>query len=245
MKRLLMLVCLLTMSQMETFGQEIATQTPEVKKSGYRPHSIGITQRFGGGRVWAKGLGANYHQALSLTTLDFYTEKRKGKSQYSPLVQLRITAPMGYLSLTSDKSKALETLDRLTIDTYGPFISSFSAGFLFGGSQYLFDKRSKETGKGWSMLLNGGFIINIYSVESMDYMMLKSPISFGTELSFKPVYNFSKNIAVTFGFDIGYEISFNQPIVINDNLEDYFSGPSMGDRFQHALTYGFSVGVLF
>ena len=243
MKKSIMFLFLLTMFHMGTFGQEATT--PEAKESGYRSHSIGITQRFGGGQVWAKGLGVNYHQALSLTTFDFYTEKRKGKGKYSPLVQLRITAPLGKLSFTSRENSIFsENMDRLVVDTYGPFISGFSAGFLFGGSHYLFDKRSKETGKGWSMLLNGGFIINIYTLEWMDYMMQKSPISFGGEISFKPVYNFSKNVAITFGFDIGYEAAFSQDLYID--FEDYFSGrPSMGDMFQHALTYGFSVGLLF
>ena len=240
MKNSIMLLCLLTLTHIGTFGQE-EPQATKSQKSGYRPHSIGISQRFGGGRVWAKGLGANYNQAISLTSLDFYTEKRKGKSQYTPLVQFRFAAPMGSLSLISSGNKLDDLYAHLYIPEFGPFISAMSVGFLFGGSQYIFDKRNAETGTGWSMLINGGFTMSVYGFSGIDYASLRTPISLGGEISFKPVYNFSKNVGITFGFDMGYEVSFSQ-IASNSNSNEY---PSQSDMFQHAFTYGFSVGVLF
>lgn len=247
MKNIILFASILVISVGNIFAQEVANSTAVIqsqqkseKTSGYRSHSIGITQRFGGAFTMASGLGVDYNQAMSLTTLDFYIKKRSGRSQYTPFIQIRFSMPMGGRSYTKNEyGSSLLSLAEADyyVDSLGPFMGRFGLGILFGGSQYLFDKRSKETGKGWSMMINGGMVISIYAFKGIEYlMMLKTPLGVGVELGFKPIYNFSKNIALTFGFDIGYELSSSQ-----SNNKDF----SMSDLLQHAVTYGFSIGVLF
>ena len=252
-KNSIVLLCLLILSHINTFGQEDTEQvlkntvTKKPKSVYTLPHSIGISQRFGGSRVWTTGL--NYYQAASLTSVDFYIQKRKGMSQYTPLIQLRLAGPLGSAhsifplgGATSFPPTNVPTVDYTPY--FGAFVRTFNIGFLLGGSQYIFDMRSKVLGTGWSLLVNGGFTINFYKSPSdyyeSDTCIFSIPVSIGGEVSFKPVYNFSRRLAITFGFDMGFEMFYNGRFDLKGS-----STITYGPALQYSLNYGFSVGLLF
>ncbi|MGL5955941.1 MAG: hypothetical protein ACRC0X_04970 [Brevinema sp.] len=217
------------------FGTVIHAQDPTPQKKGYRIHSIAVSQRFGGVSSYQTmfdiagiisggsidGFTAHYNYANYMTSLEFFTQRRKGRSQYTPMVAIRL----GY---NTSKSYSL---------------SGFHWGFLFGGSQYIFDFRSKETGLGWSMLANGGLTIdfpNISAIKSLTF-----PVNIGGEVDFKAIYNFHKYIGVTFGFNIGYSFALDGSIikVIGD-----LTGPGIPPTYilaDHNLVWSFNVGVIF
>ena len=198
MKRLLFIM---VMSVGFIYAQETPIQEKPVKaKKGYRTHSIAISQRLGGfaetkntmgGAQGAAGMEVEgyseyLHYGNYTTVFEFFTEKRKGHSQYTPMIGIRL-------------STAFSPNDGL----YG----GFRWGVIFGGSQYLFDMRSKETGLGWSMLANGGFILDFPTIEEMK--SLKYPGLIGGEVDFKVIYNVHKHVGVTFGLNMGYMFSLD------------------------------------
>ena len=149
---LLLFVCVQTAFAQEELKKTTTTTTTIVKKSTkkvkpkeedttlrYDPHSLGISFRLGGAIAGSGSYG------VQNTVFEFYTQERKGMSQYTPMVGIRFSSPIGGNNLY----------------TYG----GFRWGVLFGGSQYVFDMRSKETGTGWSMLVNGGLTVDIPSVK--------------------------------------------------------------------------------
>ena len=188
MTRLLLLILMFNMGTI---------YSQDSKKQGYRPHSIAISQRVGGmGEVKnrisatvggdqkpiiADGSEYAYYDGMT-TVIEFFTQKRKGRSQYTPMLSFRFSFPF---------------------TSYDGLYGGFRWGFLFGGSQYLFDLRSKA-GTGWSMLANGGFIIDIGEVTSLHY-----PVIFGGEVDFKVIYNIHKYTGFTFGLNVGYQVSFD------------------------------------
>ena len=86
-----------------------------------------------------------------------FSLKRKGHSQYTLMIGFRL-------------STSFSPNDGL----YG----GFRWGVIFGGSQYLFDMRSKETGLGWSMLANGGTTAELSSFQEI-IQIARNPIIIG------------------------------------------------------------------
>ena len=168
------------------------------KKKGYRPHSVAVSQRVGGigeirNRISATANGTNGSFIIAdgselayfdgtTTVIEFFTQKRKGRSQYTPMLGLRFSFPFS---------------------SYSGLYGGFRWGFIFGGSQYLFDLRT-EVGTGWSMLANGGLIIDVGEVKSLHY-----PVMLGGEVDFKVIYNLHKFVGFTFGLAVGYHVSFD------------------------------------
>ncbi|MGL5956151.1 MAG: hypothetical protein ACRC0X_06045 [Brevinema sp.] len=189
----------------------------------YQAHSIGISTRFGGGLM--ANVRENSYISLSTTTLDFYAGKRIGASKYNSLIQFRFSTPY------------------TIYDTPYPFLQEFRWGLLLGGSQYAFDKRSSE-GIGWSMLVNGGLLFDLPTIERMKNPE-QSVVVLGVELDFKTIYNFHKYTAITFGTSFAYHTSYT---LRNDNLTDLEGFPipmTQGIHLEHAFVWGLSLGVLF
>ncbi len=172
----------------------------------YQPHSTGISYRMG-------GVGPIGNQTFSF---DFYTRQRKGKSQYTPMVSLRFSEPF---------SK----------DTVGYLGGLGYWGFLFGGSQYVFDIRSKETGIGWSMLVNGGMTLEFPTTASVNSIseIARHVFILGGEIDFKAIYNFHKYVGATAGFTMGYALS--------PNFYDYKASSPL----DHGFVWGFNLGFIF
>ena len=187
----------------------------------YNPHSLGMSFRFGGLANNRMG-GISEHVGVYTTVFEFYTRARKGKSQYTPLVGLRISSPLGGVNPY----------------TYG----GLRWGFLFGGSQYVFDMRSKETGLGWSMLVNGGLTAELSSFKEL-IQISRNPIIIGGELEFKAIYNVHKYTGITFGLHMGYVASLDASEVLVDMLNQI---PSEGEfHVDHGFTWAFSIGMIF
>ncbi len=185
----------------ETPAETPAVETPATKTTKslkYRTHSIAISQRLGGTMGYQNIIGVDsiggddisiggysyprYNVGNFLTSIEFFTQRRKGRSQYTPMVAIRL----GYNGS----------------DDLAHNYAGFYWGVLFGGSQYLFDFRSKETGLGWSMMANGGFTIDL--IGDLDkFTELKYPMMLGGEVDLKAIYNFHEQIGVTFGFNMG------------------------------------------
>ena len=195
MTRLLLLILMFSTGSL--YSQDATKQTS--KKRGYKPHSIAISQRIGGigeikNRISAGANGADTsvviadgseykHFNNATTVIEFFTQTRKGRSQYTPMISFRFSFPFS---------------------SYDGLYGGFRWGVLLGGSQYLFDLRSKTTGLGWSMLANGGFILDIGEVTSLHY-----PVILGGEVDFKVIYNIHKYVGITFGLNMGYQVSFD------------------------------------
>lgn len=194
----------------------------------YRAGSIGISTRFEGASTVMTGtIPKGNTLGISTTVLEFYTSERKGRGGYTPLVQIRLSTPFKQAT------------------AYLPnFVNEFRWGFLFGGSHRLLNQIDKETGTGWSLLLDGGFFfdfptISRFKAMSLENPTLLSPVNLGIEISLKTVYNIQKYLGITFGANIGYEQSFSAGNLPTDN------GASSPLKLDGALTYGFSVGLLF
>ena len=227
---LLLFVCVQT-----TFAQEETEQSTTVKKLTrrvkiedttlrYDPHSLGISFRMGG-VMDSYGSYGTYS-----TTLEFYTQGRKGKTQYTPMVGIRFSSPFG------------ETNPY----TYG----GFRWGVLFGGSQYVFDMRSKQTGKGWSMLVNGGFTADMPGIK--EFIEIASyPFTIGGELEFKAIYNVHKYVGISFGLHMGYAIGFNAGPLADDilagNTTDFSDIKALLKRVEvdHNFIIGVNFGIIF
>lgn len=245
MKRILCILVLLS-------GVIHAQEETSEKKSWYRPHSIAISQRLGGVDNYQTGvdivnigLGAigdgldfgtlsaltaqNHYGAFS-TQIEFYTQRRKGRSQYTPMIGLRIT-------YAGDTPNAL---------------GGFHYGVLLGGSQYIFDFRSKETGLGWSMMANGGVTLDIGSFSDttdVEYDGMKLslpnnyPIIFGAEVDFKVIYNFHKEIGATAGFNMGYQHSYG---VKAFDVTTVGPGiPALMLVLDHSFVWALNIGIIF
>ncbi len=240
MKRILCILMLLS-------GVVYAQETE--KKSSYRPHSIAISQRLGGAAnhqtaIDVVGLGAdsasggfdlnnmtaytgyNHYGAYS-TQFEFFTQRRKGRSQYTPMVAFR-------LIYAGDSPNAL---------------SGFHYGFLFGGSQYLFDFRSKELGTGWSMMANGGFTVdlgNFSDATTIEGISIPNgyPVILGGEVDFKAIYNFTREIGVTFGLNMGYNLSAGASVP--EDIDAIGPGvPQTAIIFDHSFVWALNFGIIF
>ena len=224
MTRLLLLILMFSMGNL--YSQDSTQQTS--KKRGYKPHSIAISQRIGGileiknrvsatvggdqKPIIADGSEFAYYDGAT-TVIEFFTQTRKGRSQYTPMLSFRFSFPFS---------------------SYNGLYGGFRWGVLFGGSQYLFDLRSKETGTGWSMLANGGFIIDIGEVTSLHY-----PAILGGEIDFKVIYNTHKFTGFTFGLNVGYHISF-------DGTKISTTGGGIPEIIiNNGISWNFNFGVMF
>lgn len=227
MKRLLFIMVL---SVGIIYAQETPRQEKPVKaKKGYRTHSIAISQRLGGfaetkntmsgamggDSVEVGGYSEYSHYGNYTTVFEFFTQKRKGHSQYTPMIGFRL-------------STSFSPNDGL----YG----GFRWGVILGGSQYLFDMRSKETGLGWSMLANGGFILDFPTIEEMT--SFKYPALIGGEVDFKVIYNVHKHVGITFGLNMGYQFSL-------DASELKKPDGSFGVIHNNGFMWNFNFGVIF
>ena len=231
MTRLLLLVIMLSTGMVH--GQESTKQAS--KKRGYKPHTIAISQRVGGigeikNRVSASTGGGSSiaiadgsefaHHSTATTVIEFYTQTRKGRSQYTPMIGFRFTFPFS---------------------SYNGLYGGFRGGVLFGGSQYLFDLRNKQTGIGWSMLANGGFIIDFPSISDM--LAIRYPVILGGEVDFKVIYNVHKYVGITFGLNVGYQVSLD--------LSKFPLGAGSTSTgipelvINNGFTWGLSFGVMF
>lgn len=216
------------------------------EKKGYRTHSIAISQRFGGTaglntiidpsialsqneNASLKNLGQTRydHYATFLTSIEFFTQKRTGRTQYTPMVAVRL----GYAD-----------------SNIGSSWGGFHWGFLFGGSQYVFDARAKTTGLGWSMLVNGGLTLDFPTIDKME--KINFPIILGGEIDFKTIYNFHKNVGITFGVNFGYNFSAGilNPAEVSLSSTENLTGPGvppLGLLFDHNFSWAFNVGFIF
>ncbi|MGL5955940.1 MAG: hypothetical protein ACRC0X_04965 [Brevinema sp.] len=231
MKYLLYLVLL---SSVSVFAQDTTADIKTLKKAQkeavynrdieYEPHSIGISYRLGGIGIFQQDVveqsprQRRFMVGYQNINFEFYTRTRRGKTQYTPLVELRFGIPFNN-------------------NNPGVLFINNTWGFLFGGSQYVFDYRSKEHGMGWSMLANGGFTIEFPTVSSFNSIHdLKYTGIIGGELEFKAIYNVHKYLGVSFGFVLGYTFA---PVINTD--------PNATSPFflEHGLTWGFNVGLMF
>lgn len=206
------------------FSQEISSHTDK-NTYQYTPHSIGISTRFG----VANRNNINQHSNifLSTTTIDFYLGKRLGKTQYIPfLLQLRFSSP---------------PLKDYT--TYFPVYEEFRWGVLLGASQYAFDFRSKTTGIGWAMLINGGLAIDFPALSRIDF--LSSFMILGIELDAKTIYNFNKHIGITFGTSFGYHISYSYRNNAVVDSEGFAIPLPRGLYIDNIIIYSLNIGLIF
>ena len=220
------LALLLFVCAQTAFAQETTTTTDTSLR--YDPHSLGISFRMGG------VIGNNSSYGVQSTVFEFYTRERKGKTKYTPLVGLRFSYPLTGMNAYS----------------YG----KFRWGFLFGGSQYVFDKRSAETGTGWSMLVNGGFTTDTPSIKEF-IEIAHYPINIGGELEFKAIYNVHKYVGISFGLHMAYALGFTGEQTLKDMISG--AGGSTGGTtppatsepipvtLDHSFTIGFNFGVIF
>ena len=236
---LLLFMCVQTaFAQEELKTTTTTTTTTIVKKSTkkvkpkeedttlrYDPHSLGISFRIGG------AMGKSESYGVYGSVFEFYTQERKGMSQYTPMVGIRISAP---ISKTNDY-------------TYG----GLRWGVLFGGSQYVFDMRSKETSKGWSMLVNGGFTADIPSVKEF-IEVTNYPLTLGGELEFKAIYNVHEYVGISFGLHMAYAFGFSAKQLAKDALGDISSidtsdikGLLKQIEVEHNFVIGFNFGIIF
>ena len=225
MKRILALLLFLCVQT--TFAQEkienLTIKTTDTTLR-YDPHSLGISFRMGG------VVGSSESYGVYSTVFEFYTQGRKGRTKYTPMVGIRLSSP---LSGANDY-------------TFG----GFRWGFLFGGSQYVFDLRSEETGKGWSMLVNGGVTADIPGIK--EFIEITSyPITFGAEMEFKAIYNVHKYVGISFGLHMGYAFGFDARQIANDALNgndmDFSDICGLLNQIDvdHNFTVGFNFGVIF
>lgn len=197
----------------------------EKKKYEYKPHTIGITSRFNGAlRVNVSCARLLY---LSTTTLDFYVGENIGKTKYSSLIQFRLSAGT-----------------KTAYSSQYPFIEEFRWGLLLGGSQYIFDRRT-ENGIGWSMIVNGGMILDAPEITRAEKNVFSSILNTGIELNFQPIYNFSKYVAITFGFNIGYLVGYTYRTEPLYDHEGFPKPISTGLYIEHGLFWGLNIGILF
>lgn len=215
-------------------------ESKQQPSKSYPPHSIGISFRFGGGNVL--NIADHYYTPLQTTLINFYLGKRYGKTQYIPfLLSIRLSAPMS----TKDYRATLPVMTGSFPQS--SFINEFRWGFLFGASQYLFDKRDKDSGLGWSMMLDGGMSFDLPKssrLNTSETNLLNSYVNLGVELDFRAQYNFYKYSAITFGFNIGYMMGYLMPSPGIDP-EGFPSLVPEGLILNHAFIFGFSVGVIF
>jgi len=194
----------------------------------YRPGSIGISTRFGGAvSLGDKGsMPKGEILGLSTTVLEFYARKRT-KWGYTPYIQVRLSTPF--------KQEYMYPAN---------FLNEFRWGFLFGGSTRVLNKINPTTGIGWSLLLDGGMILDMPSISRFKVMVhtgINTPVNLGVELNLKAVYNMHKYAAITFGFNIGYELGYSIGAIVMPSI--YHNPPKM--MFDHAMIFGFNVGLLF
>ena len=226
MTRLILLILMFSTGAL--YSQEQTEQTS--KKRGYKPHSIAISQRVGGigeikNRVSASTGGSSLviadgseyaHYGNTTTVVEFFTQKRKGRSQYTPMVSFRFSFPFS---------------------SYDGLYGGFRWGLLFGGSQYLFDLRNKDTGLGWSMLANGGLIIDFPTISDMTAM--RYPAILGGEVDFKVIYNINKYTGITFGLNVGYQASLDL------SKANTTSGSIPELIINNGFSWGLNFGVMF
>ena len=218
MKKILVLflfVCAhTTFAQEKTKNLTIKTTDNNIR---YDPHTLGISFRMG---TVIDALGS---YGVHNTIFEFYTQGRIGKTKYTPMIALRFSSPIGGVNPHN----------------YG----GFRWGVLFGGSQYVFDKRSEQTGLGWSMLVNGGVSADMPSVkEFID--VAKYPITLGTELEFKAIYNVHKYVGISFGLQMGYAFGFTAEKIFNDALAGGAVDVSTIE-YKHSFVIGFNFGIIF
>ena len=230
MTRLLLLILMFSIGT--TYSQEPIKKTS--KKQGYKPHTIAISQRIGGigeikNRVSASTGGSGVtiadgsefaHYANTTTVIEFFTQTRKGRGNYTPMISFRFSFPFS---------------------SYDGLYGGFRWGFLFGGSQYLFDLRSNKTGMGWSMLLNGGFILDLPAISEM--MALRNPAILGGEIDFKVIYNIGKYVGITFGLNMGYQFSFDLSKTPLNTSSAVSSIPEA--IINNGFTWNLNFGVMF
>ncbi len=117
-------------------------------------------------------------------------------------------------------------------------------GFIFGGSQYVFDLRNSDTGLGWSMLVNGGMTLEFGTTRAVNTVddMIAYPFALGGEIDFKTIYNFHKYVGATFGFSAGYSASLDASGIIKA-----FSGDESASALAiaHGFHWGFNIGLIF
>lgn len=113
-----------------------------------------------------------------------------------------------------------------------------SFGLLAGLSGYLYDDISLLSGgKGISVLMYGGVYFSLGDIGlSGDYQVI------GPEIGIRVNYSFHKNVALTFGLDIGYH-HLTSVTYIKDDPSDYF--PQQTFTGFHGFMIGASIGFTF
>ena len=226
---LLLFVCVQTSFAQEKKEVSKKQTKPIDTTLRYDPHSLGITFRMGGVVAGSGSYG------VQNTVFEFYTQGRKGKTKYTPMVGIRLSSPLSKIDLSSPSG--------INLYTYG----GFRWGFLFGGSQYVFDMRSEETGTGWSMLVNGGVTADLPSIKEI-IEITNYPLTLGAEIEFKAIYNVHKYVGISFGLHMGYAFGFS----ILEFAENTIAGIPTGDgdifsqmSMDHNFTIGVNFGVIF
>ncbi|MGL5955172.1 MAG: hypothetical protein ACRC0X_00990 [Brevinema sp.] len=188
----------------------------------YDSGTIGVATRFMGNHNISK----DKNFAYSLTMLEFYPQKRFGLLGYTSYFQLRFAVPF------------------LQDQRLGYFMNEFRWGLLLGGSSRVLHIMDQE--RGWSLLLNGGMTVDLPSASRLKEMTdnnINTPVNLGAELELKAVFNFHQYAAITFGFSLGYVMTFSyfgSTVINNITIPNPYNL-----KFDHAFIYGLSVGFLF
>ncbi len=203
--------------------------TSETSKSKYSftPHSYGVSTRYGGAGIYTYPTSDFQHTFLYTTTFDFYINTGKTKNLVvRPLIQVRLSTPFAQTN------------------TSYPFLDEFRWGMLFGGYGYVFDYRSSE-GLGWSMLGNGGILLDFPTIERITDSPDQSVMVLGGEIDFKAIYNFAKNTGVTFGINIGYSVSYTSHTKLSIGDDGFVIATPIGLYLENAIVYGMNIGIIF
>ena len=113
----------------------------------------------------------------------------------------------------------------------------FSIGFGTGVSGYLSDKRNTD-GIGWSTLMGGVIAVdftgfNVDFTSGSTYSTMSS-----VEILFRAKYNYSKDKAMIFGFDVGPSWTWRSARIIDHPTD---SGLEIVDRSTEAILFGVNV----
>lgn len=192
-----------------------------------KDHTIGLLGRLDAGMV----LGG-YDSSLSIfpiAKIAIEPHIRFGNDNVYYTFQLRFSLPV------------------FTKDLLYKHINDYNLEAALGIGGYLFNNRSLQTHKGWSMMLSGVFYMTIVSFGEPDVNNLEPSItnvdigqgrgSFGPEIQMRINYNVNKVFGFTFGFDAGYNFTVMKKVNIETLRQE--------NHLIHGLSLGFVVGMIF
>jgi len=192
-----------------------------------KDHKIGLVGRFDAGMVFG-----GYDSGFSISPIAKIAIEphiRFGNANVYYTLQLRFSMPMD--------SK----------DLLYKHINDYNLEAALGVGGYLFNNRSLQTHKGWSVMMSGVFYMTIASFGKPDIDNIEPSItnvdigqgrgSFGPEIQMRINYNVNKIFGFTFGFDAGY----NFTVMKKMNMENLRQENSL----IHGLSLGFVVGMTF